>query len=98
MSALLVACLITWRLTSLIVSEAGPFDLFARIRDQLGVYYDEASQCQGRWSLARGLCCVWCTSVWVGWAVAYGFRLDPWPLTGLALSAGTIMIDRWMNA
>ena len=97
MSVLLVGILLTWRITSLLVSEDGPADLFARSRDRVGVYYDEDSECRGRWMLPSVLCCVWCSSVWVGWAVAFLLQYDDWLLHGLAFSTGAIMIDQWVK-
>lgn len=86
-------CLVTWRITALLTTDTitGP------MRDKLGVYYDEFSECKGRNFVARALCCHRCTSVWVALAVT-AVCIQP----GLAeflpvvlmLSAGSIVINR----
>lgn len=100
MTALIVGTLATWRFTSLFVSESGPYDVFGKFRDAVGVTYDERSQAQGANEVAKALTCIWCASVWVGGVVAVvqGYRLQNAILRALAYSAGAILIDRWMNA
>lgn len=68
--------LATWRLTSLLVYEAGPYELLARFRRTIGVYYDERSRAQGRNEFARAFTCAWCLSVWIGAAVAGAYYLS----------------------
>lgn len=99
MTALLTGILATWRITSLFVSERGPYDVFGRLRDAAGITFDEASQPVSANELARALLCVWCTSVYIGGAVALlqGHRGRRALLSALAYSAGAIMIDRWTN-
>lgn len=100
MIALIVGALATWRLTSLFVSESGPYDIFGRLRDGLGVTYDERSQPRGSNEFATALTCMWCASLWLGGVVALlqGYRLQNVILRALSYSAGTIVLDRWMNA
>jgi hypothetical protein len=87
----LILALATWRFSSLLSNprERGPFDLFGKLRELVGVYYDEYSQCQGKNELAKALCCVWCTSVWVGLILARGKVIR-----GLAYSAAAIVVER----
>lgn len=95
-----VLALATWRLTSLLVWEDGPFEVFARLRHRLGVRYDEASQMYGSNWFAKGVVCPACASVWFGalWAVAYFLWADVvWLALPLALSAGAIALERWNN-
>jgi hypothetical protein len=96
----MIGALATWRLTSLFVSEAGPYDIFGKLRDWLGVYHDDYSQAHGTNEVARALTCIWCASVWIGGgvALAQGYRLPNVILRALAYSAGTILIDRWLHA
>jgi len=99
---LLILILATWRLSSLLVSEAGPGDVFARLRHWAGVRYDDVGQPYGINLLARGLVCVWCVSVWIGagWAVLHYFQpqIAFWLALPLALSAGAIIVNRVIEA
>jgi hypothetical protein len=94
---ILLGSLATWRVTSLLIYEAGPFDVFARLRDRLDISYDERSNCYTRWRLAEALCCFKCSSVWVALPVALILDWRVSWLYWLAISAGAIMIDRWVN-
>lgn len=94
MTLLLVLVLVTWRLSSLIVYEDGPLDVFARVRRAAGV--DQPGELT---NLAKGLSCLWCVSVWVGAVVALAF-IQYWDgtvfrlLLPFALSGGAIAVDR----
>jgi len=89
---ILLLGLITWRVTTLITVEEGPFEIFARLRDFVGVEYDEFSNCVGKWVLPRALCCHWCASMWVGLITALVFQV-PW-YEGLAYSTMSIVIQK----
>jgi len=94
-----LAMFAVWRLCSLLVREAGPGDMFAKIRALVGVTYDQWSRCTGQ-RLAGAFCCVWCMSVWVAAAAAIAvgiYRSDPpfiVALDWLAFSTGAILIDK----
>ena len=95
-----ILALATWRLTSLLVWEDGPFEVFARIRHVLGVRYDEGNVPYGENWLAKGVVCPACTSVWFGifWAVAYLLWPDVvWVALPFALSAGAGIVERWVH-
>lgn len=92
MLQLALLSLATWRLTALLVYEAGPRDMCVRLRNISDV-------------IGGPLMCFWCTSVWVG-LLASVLLLPPgggwaelvwWPAGWLALSAAAILIDevRW---
>ncbi|KPL17779.1 MAG: hypothetical protein AMJ93_14640 [Anaerolineae bacterium SM23_84] len=93
--------LATWRLTSLLVWEDGPFEVFARLRHRLGVRYVEgSSQGYGTNWFAKGVVCPACASVWFGiaWAIAYLLYPPTWLVAlPFALSAGAIIVERWNN-
>jgi len=91
-----VLILATWRLSSLLAQEAGPADVFARLRERVGVWYDAAGDPQGDNAVAQGITCVWCSSVWVGIVLAAAYWLAPdvtfWLALPFALSAGAIVV------
>lgn len=61
----LLLALAVWRVTSLLVQEDGPYDVFAKLRRFIGVYYDEYSVKRGKNVVASAMTCVWCFSVWI---------------------------------
>ena len=93
---LILIALATWRVSSLLVSEEGPFLILVKFRSFMGVYYDEYSEPQGKNVIARALLCVWCISFWValGFAVLYYYGLAFWVALPFALSAAAIVIER----
>lgn len=96
--AYLILTLATWRITSLLVNEYGPFNLLERMRYRLGVRYDESLQRIGMNVVAEAFTCMWCLSVWVGLVLSIALYAMPvlsvWLLLPFALSAGAIVIDR----
>lgn len=96
----LVLALATWRLSALLAYEDGPGEIFARLREWLGVAYDPHGTPYGTTWLSKGIVCPWCNSVWFGafWALAYG--LMPWVVwvaLPLALSAGAIIVQETVD-
>jgi hypothetical protein len=93
---LAVFILATWRLASLLAQEAGPFDLFARLRYAAGVRYGDDGAPYGHNVLAEGIVCVWCCSVWVGVVLAAAWWYAPdvafWIAAPFALSGGATLI------
>lgn len=98
---ILILILATWRLTSLIVNEEGPYHSLARFRHWVGLRYDEMSVPYGTNELASGLSCLWCASVWCGaaWAVLYWIapNLTLMLALPLALSAGAVLVDEYVQ-
>lgn len=92
---LVILILATWRISSLLVNEAGPFDALVKMRHGLGVRYDEYSEAHGENVVAEALTCVWCTSIWVALIVTIPYMLFPvvvpWLCLPLAVSAGAII-------
>ena len=93
---IMLGILATWRLTALLVTEEGPFDLLGKFRDWIGVRYDESSHCYGTNVIADSLCCFWCASVWAGAIIALlqGGGIRRLILRALAYSAGAIWFKR----
>ena len=97
MSELLILGLATWRITSLLVTEDGPYDIFGRLRAFLGVRYDEYNSPYGTNVIAQGLLCMWCASVWVGLGFTFIYLANCKVALGLAfpfaLSAAAVLVD-----
>ena len=96
----IVLALATWRLSSLLTAEEGPFGVFTKVRHLIGVRYDEHGQPYGKNQLAAGVACLWCCSMWVGIMLAVLFYLwydSFWLSLPFALSAVAIAWERWVN-
>ena len=71
--------LATWRISSLRVHEAGPWNIFRRLRERAGIVHDE----QGEplvipdGFFAGVLSCVWCSSIWVAAGLMLAWLLLP---------------------
>lgn len=95
----LALCLATWRVSSCLAYERGPYELFERLRHKAGVKYDAHSEPVATTELAKGLTCLWCNSVWVGFCFAFIsnlFGTVQWPMLlilPLSLSAGAVLIQ-----
>ena len=98
-----VLCFTTWRISSLLAEEQGPYGLFEKLRHIAGVKYSATSEPFGERELAKGLLCMWCNSVWVGGGVTIlsGLvGLIPWSyllILPFALSAGSIVVQKWVT-
>lgn len=85
---LIVAALATWRLSSLMLYETGPFDVFTHVR----------TFANHRLFTAELFSCVYCLSVWIGAVCALILLTDYWwLLIPFALSAVAIMVDRCLK-
>lgn len=93
-----VLSLATWRLTSLVVKEDGPWDFLARLRHGVGVRYNENSTAFGLNVVGAAVACMWCASVWVGAAVCILYLLSRTTTLilclPLALSAAALIVER----
>lgn len=90
----LIDALATWRLTSLLHREEGPFSVFDELRDKIGVKYDVNNMPYGENEVAKAFSCMWCLSVWI----SFGIRLiGRWLRYSMALSAIVIIIERFIH-
>jgi hypothetical protein len=94
-----VYCLATWRISSLLVNEAGPFDIFVKIREVFGIKHkDKIPYEYPETFFTQLLSCVWCVSIWVAMVVTLLWLSIPVVAFVLslpfAISAGAIIIDR----
>ena len=95
---LLIVGLATWRLSSLLAKEAGPFDILVKIRHKVGVRYSTAPpyDIYGTNTVAKGIICIWCNSVWVGMVFTIAVIIYPnavLVLLPLTISAIAIWFD-----
>ena len=82
---MILAALAVWRVTHLLHAEAGPGQVFDRLRSGVGVGF-----------IGQALACFYCLSLWVAAPLALWIA-DPWPervLLWLALSAAAILLQR----
>jgi len=99
--------LAAWRLASLLVNEDGPWSIFSRLRYKAGIRKIVTKDVYGTTSIstvtpntiAEGLTCVWCTSMWAALALvacsALPVPVRPFVRAGrqaLAISAGAIIV------
>lgn len=95
-----VLCFATWRISSFLVNETGPFDVFMKMREAVGITHDEDKKVAviPERFLPQLLSCMWCTSVWVGFMWVLLFLLFPqaafWIALGFAVSAGAIILEK----
>ena len=97
----LILALATWRISSLLANEDGPYNIFEQLRNYVGVHYDEYSNPQGINELGRMLLCLWCNSIWIGLVLAAGYWLlgdfIVWLSLPFALSAIAIGFSEWLG-
>lgn len=92
-----------WRISSLLVNENGPWNIFVRVREWAGIGHDyngRAVTFPDRF-FAQMLSCVWCTSVWVSiFMTLFVFTSPYWAFrfaVFLAFSTGAIMINKYVT-
>jgi hypothetical protein len=90
-----------WRVSSVLVNEAGPFDMMTKLRNFVGIRYNEYSEMYTTNTSADLFTCVWCMSVWVSvLLVALLFlqeQISAFVNLVFAASAIAIMIDEIME-
>lgn len=96
---LVVYFIAIWRIANLFVSEAGPWNIFRRIREWAGIGHDNAGV---PYMIPDGFMgqlfsCIWCFSIWVSFFVMTVWLFYPeWALklcVPFALSGGAILIE-----
>lgn len=98
---LLYGGLIVWGITSLLVYELGPLDIFQRFREIIGVRRDIIKDtCTGKNVFAKGFCCFKCASFWVSLIITFCMvKTEPLAFicVVIALRTVAIVIDRIVN-
>lgn len=87
---LLVIGAATWRVSSMLVHEDGPGEVFKVLRKVLGFKYDPDGNLLA-YPPGNVLSCLWCTSVWVAMILYF---MPKQVQRVLAVSAIAIMMDR----
>jgi len=86
----------TWRLSSLLVDEAGPLDIFQTLRDKLGVYPAKVGDeviCKCKYPVFGMFCCVWCMSIWVSVLMLTLYTIAPFLVQLMAVSTLAIGVN-----
>lgn len=99
MLQLLILGLATWRISSLLVNETGPGDIFVKLREEFGFTHDSEKHKviipEGFWGDL--LSCVWCCSLFVaaGWVLFYILLpgLATWTALVFALSTMAVLVQ-----
>ena len=83
---LLILALATWRITSILQGERGPWAVFERIRERMGIEHDEDGHPTSYpdTELGRLTSCPLCGSVWIGACLAGVYFASP--VAGLLLA------------
>lgn len=89
MMSLLLLGLATWRVSSMLVQEDGPWFIFRRLRDRMGFVHTEDGQVLAKPD-GNVLGCLWCTSVFVSCVLS----VIPFPVL-MILAGSTIAI--WLD-
>jgi hypothetical protein len=96
---IVILALAVFRTANLIALEDGPANVFERLRNWAN---SEAQTRGGMYTQFAGLIgCVWCSSVWLGALTTVAHYTMPnlatWLALPFALSAITMILDRWVN-
>jgi hypothetical protein len=98
----IILALATFRISSLIAQEDGPFQLFEWLRGKVGVKRDDLGEQYGTNTFAVGLICIWCNSVWVALALMGLYMLSKqvtlWVAFPLALSTIALIVGEFTKA
>lgn len=103
LASFLIFSLATWRLASLLTGEDGPFLMFRKLRERVGIEHDDDGNVYAvpDTFLAGVLSCVWCCSIWValGWILYWLLLPNLAELCAIpfAISAGAIVVERLAN-
>lgn len=92
----LILALATWRLSSLLVNEAGPWDVFLKLREGFGFTHDDSKNkvIIPDGFLGELFSCVWCCSLWagVGWTGFYFLAPEIAPIFAAPLAFSTVAV------
>lgn len=79
----IMACFAVYRLSRLIVFDEGPFDLFLKFRELVGVY-DRDVNGRAKTSIGRLFACPYCIGLWISIVIVY-FLFYPVPASNFLI-------------
>lgn len=103
---IIIAALATYRLTAMLHDEAGPGDVFIKLRTRLGVKFDQYSNTYSTGFWSSVVLCFYCLSVWIAaaiWLWIVGMGIAGYPLIGVfalvpfALSGIAVFLKKWVG-
>lgn len=98
---ILIGALAVWRVTSLLHRERGPFDIFLRLRERIGVKHSDGmlGDVFPDTYLGQMFGCPWCLSMNVAivWTALYaiGAPVIVWLSLPFALSALALLVEKY---
>jgi len=100
LAAALLIGLASWRITALIAYERGPFRIFRRFREALGVEHDDVGRGGEpyKWplgSIAEAVVCPWCLGLYAAAAMWGLWQLSHAAVVVLAASAILVGVEQW---
>ena len=93
----IILALATWRISSLLCDEDGPWNIFSRLRNKVGVKYNEQNELYASNEIAKIFTCLWCISYIVGGVVVVVYLLVPssiYVFSALAFSSVSMLADK----
>jgi hypothetical protein len=87
----LVSALACWRLSNMLVNEAGPFEAFASLRRATGIIVDDIDGSSLGGPSWNPLTCLYCTSIYMA---VLSYFMPNWLKNILAISAIASLIGR----
>ena len=92
-----ILALATWRISSLLCDEDGPWRIFSWIRNRVGVKYNEQNELYATNEIAKVFTCLWCMSYIVGIIVVLVYVFVPasvYVFAALAFSSISMLADK----
>ena len=106
--------LAAWRIAAMLSYERGPFDVFLRFREALGIKHDDAGEPKEtrkalgiqhgeptEWPsnvVTEALSCVWCLGVYAA-AAMYGlWQVEPVLVMVVAAASVVVVVERWCHS
>lgn len=85
----------TWRLSSLLAYEPGPFQIFERFRRFLSTSKHKILR-----EISLGVECGWCNSVWIGMVLSFliAQNVFEWFVVSFSLSVFSIAVNRKLGS